>query len=264
MFSSLANCALPTAVALGLVRRAMSSSSSSSSSSIQIKTLHVYDHCPFCIRVDLVLGWNDILYSRKLYGYADIDGPTALTGKKQLPVLEYVQDGETKYLPESLDIIEFLVEKGFAARPPMAQSTQRQQSLKTWEKQHKPSVNDLTRSRILKLPKEYVDFATQADRDYAMNKYIKKGFSYTNAQARTEEALAECAASLQAFEQEFLPNGEISLHGGTEYGMDDIVYLPDLRKLTCVKDLQIPAGVRKYVETAMNKGGVSLYNDWAC
>ena len=44
--------------------------------------LHLYDHCPFCIRVDLALGWANVNYQRKLYGYGDIEGPKALTGEK--------------------------------------------------------------------------------------------------------------------------------------------------------------------------------------
>ena len=58
-------------------------------------TLHLYDHCPFCIRVELVLGWKGIPYERRVYGYGDTLGSTkgkyyggtTLTGSKQLPVL---------------------------------------------------------------------------------------------------------------------------------------------------------------------------------
>ena len=70
--------------------------------------LHLYDHCPFCIRVELVLGWKNIPYERKLYGYGDIEGPTKIIGKKMLPVLEYHDEtGAKKYMGESLDIISF-------------------------------------------------------------------------------------------------------------------------------------------------------------
>ena len=32
-------------------------------------TLHCYDHCPFCVRVYLALGWKRIPYETKVYGY---------------------------------------------------------------------------------------------------------------------------------------------------------------------------------------------------
>ena len=74
--------------------------------------LHLYDHCPFCVRVELVLGWKNIKFERKLYGYGDIEGPTRLTGKKMLPVLEYYDEtGTKKLMPESLDIIKLLTKE---------------------------------------------------------------------------------------------------------------------------------------------------------
>lgn len=69
--------------------------------------LHLYDHCPYCTRVELVLGWHGRRYERAVYGYADVEGPTALTGKKVLPVITWRdEDGMEHTLGESLDIIE--------------------------------------------------------------------------------------------------------------------------------------------------------------
>ena len=81
-------------------------------------TLHLYDHCPYCVRVQLALGWKGIPHETKLYGYgaksfskvqcvvvpmlhgANVVGDTlgdskgkyyggrTLTGHKALPVLE--------------------------------------------------------------------------------------------------------------------------------------------------------------------------------
>ena len=81
-----------TLAAAFLVRR-----SYALSSSMPKYTLHVYDHCPFCIRVELLCGIFGINYDRVVYGYGEGapaekhgygDGPVKLTGKKMLPVLE--------------------------------------------------------------------------------------------------------------------------------------------------------------------------------
>ena len=109
-----------------------------------------------------------------------------------------------------------------------------------------------------------MDFATQEDRDYAMNKYISKGFSYEQAELNYEQALINCNESLVLFDQQFLTTEGKSIHGGDVYGMNDMLFLPDIRKLTCVKDLIWPDRVRKYVEEASNDGGVCLYDDWSC
>jgi hypothetical protein len=71
--------------------------------------LHLYDHCPFCIRVELVLGWAGIKYERKVYGYGDMDGPKAIhpLQKKELPVLELPGEPTLCVMPESGDIIEW-------------------------------------------------------------------------------------------------------------------------------------------------------------
>ena len=62
--------------------------------------LHVYDHCPFCNRVEWLMQRHRLPYRRVLYGYGAGarpekcdghgygEGPLHLTGKKMLPVLE--------------------------------------------------------------------------------------------------------------------------------------------------------------------------------
>ena len=68
---------------------------------------HIYDHCPYCTRVELVLGWHGLPYERVVYGYSDVAGPVALTGKKLLPVITWSQ-GEV--MGESVEIIKAKIE----------------------------------------------------------------------------------------------------------------------------------------------------------
>lgn len=69
-------------------------------------TLHLYDHCPFCVKVELVMGLLDVGYDRKVWGYGEgakpvgeyegssVGGPAMLMnegeieGTKGLPILE--------------------------------------------------------------------------------------------------------------------------------------------------------------------------------
>ena len=41
--------------------------------------LQVYDHCPYCIRAELVLGWRDVQYERVVHGYGDTLGSEKVT-----------------------------------------------------------------------------------------------------------------------------------------------------------------------------------------
>jgi len=88
-------------LALGLfASRAISVASASAGTRAPAAlTLHLYDHCPFCIRIELILCRLNIPYDRVVYGYGqgagadrkgydESGGPVALTGKKMLPVLE--------------------------------------------------------------------------------------------------------------------------------------------------------------------------------
>jgi glutaredoxin 2 len=63
--------------------------------------LYHYIHCPFCVRVRLVLGLLKLPYKSTVLPYHDEQTPMKLTGVKMLPIMEI--DGQN--LNESLDII---------------------------------------------------------------------------------------------------------------------------------------------------------------
>ena len=67
-------------------------------------TLYHYVHCPFCIRVRLVLGFLNLNYESVVVSYDDEDTPKSLTGKKMLPILAH----DKGVMNESLEIISFL------------------------------------------------------------------------------------------------------------------------------------------------------------
>jgi glutaredoxin 2 len=66
--------------------------------------LYHYLHCPFCIRVRMVLGFLKIPWKSYILPYDDENTPKSLTNKKMLPIA--VIDG--KAMNESLDIIQVL------------------------------------------------------------------------------------------------------------------------------------------------------------
>lgn len=106
--------------------------------------LHIYDHCPYCVRVQLAFGLRDLKTEDVVYGYGDklgdpsktenvyevclslcqsfapsldclircvgFQGGVVLTGKKALPVFEITVGGvrEGELNAESLDIIAWV------------------------------------------------------------------------------------------------------------------------------------------------------------
>lgn len=240
-------------------------------------TLHLYDHCPFCVKAELALGWLGIPYKRRVYGYgqgADPDtcdgtgygpseGPVVLTGRKMLPVLEGADVPAPvgmRGLPESMEICSYASTRGVGS---IAPATGRA-DVSGWVAHFRPVGKQLTRPRIVKMPVQ--DWKNPRDAAYARWKHSKGGFDYSAAEAATSELQGEMAGILR----ELVP----MLRGKTADGipclnawgfsMDDIEVLPLLRNLTCVADLDWPTEVRAYVELACAKAGVALYTAHAC
>ena len=188
-------------LALGLIAsRAMSASASSTTQSPAPLTLHLYDHCPFCIRVELMLSRLNIPYDRVVYGYGqgatadrkgydEQGGPVALTGKKMLPVLEMAG---SKYI-ESLEIVGLVQSWGGCPSLPCAASPDR---LNGWKKEFGPVKSALVRPRIVKLT-NLKDWEDPRDVAYARNKYANAGFDYDKSLAESKELKEEATRLLK-------------------------------------------------------------------
>lgn len=221
--------------------------------------LHMYDHCPYCTRVQLVLGWRSIPYERQVYGYADVNGPSKLSGKKVLPILEWQgSQGERHVMRESTDIVRWLDVLEGPEHQIIAPEAGRR-DLKAWQKRFRKVVHHLTRPRLIRMP--IGDFATPEDAQYQMDKYIARGFSYESALTRTDQLLLRMDAILRDFPE--LLHGERSLNA-SGWSWDDLYTLPSLRVLTCVAGLTWPERALRYVSTAHDMAGVDLYFDHAC
>ena len=228
-------------------------------------TLHCYDHCPYCIRVELTMGFLGLPYDRVVYGYGDASedtGPKKLLGKKILPVLE-LEDGSM--MMESLDIVAYL--DGRAGGPALAQLAPQTGRFKEWLARYKPVQRLLYRPRILKMPIR--DWTADAARDvgYARNKYEKQGFDYAAAEAGTPAQLEEVNALLLELDALLHPGaGGGGAANAWGYSLDDVTLLPDLRTLTCVAGVAWPPRTRAWLEAAFALPGVhaELYDAHAC
>ena len=52
-----------------------------------IPTLYNYDHCPFCVRVRLALGFKNVKHNLIFMANDDVHTPKALVGKKIAPIM---------------------------------------------------------------------------------------------------------------------------------------------------------------------------------
>lgn len=227
--------------------------------------LHIYDHCPFCIRVELVLGWKGLPYERIVYGYGDTLGDPnkglyyggkTLTGKKQLPVLE-VED-EKIMMPESGDIISYLERlkgPGHVLLPPASGRRDLRDLFN--DPDFKESFNVLTRPEKIKMT--YLkDWAKPEDIEYAKNKYEGQNFSYSAAEESAGIHVNRMNNFLMKLDK-MVHSAEQLSEGPCAQTWDDVIYLPTLRTLSCAKGLTWPKKLKSYVVNTLEKAKVQSY-----
>mmetsp|Transcript_15009 Transcript_15009/g.34796 ORF Transcript_15009/g.34796 Transcript_15009/m.34796 type:complete len:250 (+) Transcript_15009:691-1440(+) len=235
--------------------------------------LHVYDHCPFSMRVELALGWMNIPYERSVYGYGDrlgdatkadscYDGGVVLTGKKALPVLEELgSDGTREWLKsESMEIVDWALKEHGVDEAAFPKPSGRD-DLNRFFSFDGPFIDAtwiLSRPRNLRMT-HLTDWAREEDRAYCKAKYESGGFDYAAAEAADAETKVEMEALLR--EADGLLKSESSLYQTGTLGYDDVLYLPLLRCLTLVEGLVWPERLRNYVVSAYAKAKVGTYFD---
>eukprot|EP00406_Dinophysis_acuminata_P060730 CAMPEP_0179280070 /NCGR_PEP_ID=MMETSP0797-20121207/36439_1 /TAXON_ID=47934 /ORGANISM="Dinophysis acuminata, Strain DAEP01" /LENGTH=322 /DNA_ID=CAMNT_0020988717 /DNA_START=3 /DNA_END=971 /DNA_ORIENTATION=- len=226
--------------------------------------LYVYDHCPFCVRVRLALGILQVPHRLVFLENDDVDTPTALVGKKISPIWV---DGDGA-MAESLDIIAKIdTEKKIAP-------ASGRKDLKEWQKTVQEINRKLQRPRYVMVP--LPEFMKKAGRDafvenHQMPPYEKsewkgnpdmpleaKYAKYQEAFADTASLLPELNKALVELEP-LIASPEACTEGiGVSY--DDIDLWARLRSLTVIKGVELPPGVRAYLDHFEKAGDVPLYD----
>jgi len=67
--------------------------------------LHIYEHCPFCVRARMIFGIKKIPFELRVMSEADAETPTSMVGKKIAPILE--KDDGT-FMAGSRDIVHYV------------------------------------------------------------------------------------------------------------------------------------------------------------
>ncbi len=67
--------------------------------------LHIYEHCPFCVRAQMIFGLKKLPVEVCVIMEGDADTPIRMVGRKVVPILE--KDDGT-YMPESMDIVRYV------------------------------------------------------------------------------------------------------------------------------------------------------------
>lgn len=195
--------------------------------------LYIYEHCPYCIRTQMIFGFKNIDYDLKILMEADIETPTQMIGKKMAPILEK-DDGS--YMPESLDIVKYVD----AINGPMI-DLQQDPEILSWLEQAKGLIYNLSIPRFTKA--DLKELATDEAREYFKSRMVKSFGDFDEHIANTSQYLKELAPLLQDLDSKLAAR-----NAKGKPSINDILLWPLLCALTVVKDIHFPQHVKSYIE----------------
>lgn len=203
--------------------------------------LYVYEHCPFCARVQLALGLKRIPYEKSIVMEGDAETPTRLIGKKAVPVLRKL-DGS--HMGESLDIVQYVDQIGYPKRFDGPADARIDAWIDgAWGLSLKLFIPRFTQG-------EFPELATPEARE-AYRLREERAFG------DLDELLRHSADHSAAMERQ-LAELDVLLQDREEIGISDIRLWPVLRSLSIVKGLVFPSAVLVYMERLSRESGVAL------
>ncbi|PTP43962.1 glutaredoxin 2 [Vibrio splendidus] len=216
--------------------------------------LHVFDSCPFCVRVKTVVGLKNIDCAISPMTLGQL--PESLEGKLErltVPVLEQRQhDSKHTVMVESLDIIRYLDQQD----EPMFTRYEVSEALNNLLKRLYPISAQLLYPRMprLNLPELSTPDALSLfveSRKGALSQSIEQALE------RTEEYVPELKRILE--ELDSLLDIDVLVSGERKLNIDDIAAFSELRNHTMVAELEMSERMMSFVSFIASRSGMSLY-----
>ncbi|HAT8857678.1 TPA: glutaredoxin 2 [Legionella pneumophila subsp. pneumophila] len=210
--------------------------------------LFAYDHCPFCVKVRMILGIKKIDYDLIILQHNDESTPISMIGCKMVPILE-IEPG--KYLSESLDIISY-IDNSFGHQ--IITSHPEQQEYAAIAKRLNKATMKLAFPRWVSAPLK--EFETEDARQYYIEKKEQLFGVFSELLAKTNELLNEVHLQLKLIGP-FIQH-QSAVHGNLT--IDDFNLFSTLRSLSIVRGVSYPQEVEIYRQTMSEITGVSLHD----
>lgn len=203
--------------------------------------LYHYEHCPFCQRVRLFLGYKNIPYEKILLSYDDQEIQKKLIGHRGLPIIEF-DDGTV--MNESMDILREIEMRypnpiGFVG--PVEAKFQ-------WSSM---VMTSLPRYFDILLPAYETYYSAEFEKFPEGKKYFveskekKRGKNFSDLRAETpkifkENILPTLEKIIDIVEDEFF------LMGPT-FSVADCVLAADLSGIRLIDNITIPTDIKTYI-----------------
>eukprot|EP00531_Pseudo-nitzschia_arenysensis_P019492 CAMPEP_0116143878 /NCGR_PEP_ID=MMETSP0329-20121206/15684_1 /TAXON_ID=697910 /ORGANISM="Pseudo-nitzschia arenysensis, Strain B593" /LENGTH=330 /DNA_ID=CAMNT_0003639225 /DNA_START=130 /DNA_END=1122 /DNA_ORIENTATION=- len=244
-----------------------------------IPTLYNYDHCPFCVRVRLALGFKNIKHNLVFMSNDDVHTPTSLIGKKIAPIMEFPSfgsDDEDLIMKESMDIIEFIEnDERFGPTNVLLPASGRT-DLKAWQNSVKLMLRTLQRPRYVAtglLPEfQQIDSRHAFIANHPLPPFDKpewkemEDFSeklsvYAEAMANDPTCMIEELNAKLVELDDMVYCDTYCTEGGLS--LDDIDLWARLRSISIIADVSWPDGLRRYMDNLSELGDVAMYDGLA-
>jgi len=247
----------------------------------ELPTVYVYDHCPFCVRVRLALGFKNVKHIVNFLANDDIPTPTKLVGKKIAPIFALPVDD--LIMGESLDIIKLVDEDPRFGPVGQIKPATGRTDIKAWQKSVQSLLRTLQRPRYVAtglLPEfQQLDGRHIFIKNHQLPPYAKPAWKggteehpegmdmdeklqlYAEAMATDPVPMIE-ELNVKLVELDDIVSSEhYCSEGGLSY--DDIDLWSRLRSITIVKGVKWPSKLRSYMDNLSALGDVPLYDAMA-
>ena len=214
--------------------------------------LFIYDHCPYCVKARMIFGLKNQPVENIVLLNDDETTPIAMIGQKMLPILE---TPERTFMPESLDIIQYIDEKF----PPQIVLMEEDSFLIKILTELRLSYYSLTMPRWPQSSME--EFKTSSAQQYFQNKKEKIIGPFSSALEKTEEFKKAAYQILERITEKVSKPDRWYL--GQALSLNDFHLFAVLRALTIVKDMPFPESLEQYMKICSQKTKIPLNTDIA-
>jgi len=211
--------------------------------------LHVYDHCPFCVKARAIFGLKGLPVELVVMANDDAATPERMIGRKMAPILE----NEGQYTPESMDIVHMVD----AMEGPRVLTGSTDPAVTRWIEEGSATLYRLAMPRWAAAP--LAEFATPEARAYFTDNKERAIGPFAERMAETPELLASTNDSLLRLEP--LVRSPDAVNG--ELSEDDIHLFAHLRAMSIVRGVSYPTAVDAYRRRMSERTGVPLHDDIA-
>ena len=210
--------------------------------------LYIYHHCPFCLRALMVANYKDLPYRVEYLLNDDVETPTSLIGKKQVPILRLY---DYSAMAESMEIARQLDELGDPDR--IIRPAGDTRPVRDAMAKAAAAVDALVFPRTVAM--DVPEFRSAAAIDYyQQKKEAALGFDFAQAMADSPHYQQQTEAMLASLPVPERP----SAHDHT-LSWDDVEIFPALRNLTMVRGLTFPSALLDYVHDVASLTKTDLY-----